>query len=148
MHHTFYRSSTDLSRLPGTRIIDARHIFEGYDLNNGKLSDENGRVLRQWSNHFLGVIDKNGDYYAQKNGDNDGRRDGGAPLWGRYTWGDRAIWEKHFPIHHELYLSPKGTIFTFTREKHRYNGFNVDFDIILEFDKNGRQLQRYSLEPP
>ena len=32
----------------------------------------------------------------------------------------------------------------FTKEPHHYNTYNVHFDIILEFDKNGRLLQRYS----
>ncbi len=127
--------------MSGARIINSRRIFKGYDLFNGKLIDKNGLIVKKWSHGDLGIIDKNGDYYGGRGQDEQYYKEAS---WGRYTWDDKAIWEKHFHIHHELYLSPKGTIFTFTTETHNYNNFKVDFDIILEFDKNGNQLQRYS----
>jgi Arylsulfotransferase (ASST) len=136
LHHTFRTLSADHPHWPGARIIDPQHIFKGYSLYNGKLIDEKGRVVKRWSSAEFGTIDKNGDYY--------GHQKHGTPHWGRYTWDDKVIWEKPFPVHHEIYLSPKGTIFTFTTETHDYNNCKVDFDIILEFDKNGKQLQRFS----
>ena len=133
---SFSRLSAIHSHLLGTKIIDSQHMCQGYNLYNGKLIDEEGRIVKKWGHDYLGIIDNNGDYFAQEHWR--------APLWGRYTWNDKIIWEKHFPIHHELYLSPTGTIFTFTRKIHHYNNYKVNFDIILEFDKNGNQLQRYS----
>lgn len=135
LRHAFFESSDDRSHFSNTRIIDPQRMFKGYSLHSGKLIDENGRIVKQWSHDYLGIIDENGDYY--------GSTDNG-PSWGRYTWDDKVIWEKYFHIHHELYLSPKGTIFTFIQEAHDYNNYNVYWDVILEFDKNGKELQRFS----
>ncbi len=135
LSRTFDKRSAVHSHLLGARINDYQRMCKGYNLYDGKLINEKGKIIKQWSSYFLGIIDKNGDYYGGKFY---------RKQWGRYTWNDKVIWEKHFPIHHELYLSPQGTIFTFTTEIHRYNNFNVDFDIILEFDKNGKQLQCFS----
>ncbi len=124
--------------LSGAHIHDAMRIYDGYSLYEGKLIDMQGHVVKKWKNIFLGVIDpQTGDYYAQKSFE--------APLWGRYTWDDKVIWEKNFPIHHDLVLTPKGTIITFTKEVHQYQGRDVEFDVILEFDKEGALLTRFSL---
>ena len=139
LFYTLSKSSTVHSHLLNTNIIDSRRIFKGYNLDNGELSDEKGGIIKRWPDSKLDVIDKNGDYYAQRNG-----LDPKNSTWGRYTWDDKMIWEKHFLIHHELYLSPKGTIFTFSTDLHNYNDYKVDFDVILEYDKNGKELQRYS----
>lgn len=124
------------SHSTGAHILDFQRMSEGYSLFQGILINEKGRIVKQWSSFSLGILDKNGDYYGQQNDK--------APIWGRYTWDNRVIWEKHFLIHHQIYLSPKGTIFTFTKETHLYNNNKVDFDVILEFDKNGKELQRFS----
>lgn len=123
--------------ISGARIYDRSKISDGYNLFEGKLIDMEGNVVKQWSSLFLGVIDENGDYYAQKYFE--------APVWGRYTWDDEVIWEKDFPIHHEILLTSDDTIITFTKEVHSYNERAVEFDVILEFDKGGNVLQRYSL---
>ena len=128
-----------LSQSP--KFTDPQRTNKGYTLFEGTLYDENGRVIKRWSHGYLGIIDDNGDFYGNKEENTSNPN----PTWGRYTWDDKAIWEKHFFIHHELYLSPQGTIVTFIKEDKKYNNFNVDFDIILEFDKNGNELQRYSL---
>lgn len=131
----FYRTAHNPPQASGARVIDPQRMSQGYNFYDGQLIDEKGRVVKQWRNYFLGTIDHNGDYYGgqvyEKN-------------WGRYTWEGTPVWEKDFLIHHELYLSPAGTIFTFTTENHNYNNFKVDFDVILEFDKDGKELQRYS----
>lgn len=123
-------------KLSGVHMYDASRVEEGYNLFEGKLIDMQGKVVKQWSNIYLGVIDQNGDYYAQQSYE--------APKWGRYTWDDKIIWEKHFPIHHEILLTPQNTVITFTKEVHTYQGRAVEFDVILEFDKDGNELQRYS----
>jgi len=122
--------------LSGPHTLDPARVSPGYDLYEGKLMDNQGHVVKKWSSIYLGTIDKNGDYYAEKYFE--------APLWGRYTWDDKVVWEKHFPIHHELLLTPQGTIITFTKEVHQYNGRDVEFDVVLEYDKDGHELQRYS----
>ena len=122
----------------GAHILNALRMGQGYNLYEGKLIDMKGHVVKKWKSIFLGVIDpQTGDYYAEKYFE--------APVWGRYTWDDKVVWEKHFPIHHELVLTPKGTIITFTKEVHQYQGRDVEFDVILEFDKNGDLLDRFSL---
>ncbi len=123
-------------RLSGAHTLDAAKVSPGYDLYEGKLIDNEGRVLKQWSSISLGTLDTNGDYYAQKSFE--------APVWGRYTWDDKVVWEKDFPIHHEILLTPRNTLITFTKEVHDYNGRKVEFDVIVEFDKDGKELQRFS----
>jgi len=122
-----------------TKIIDPQGMFKGYSFYDGRLIDDLGKTVKKWSHGHLGTIDENGDYYGASHGE--GYQ---GHTWGRYTWDDKAVWQKHFFIHHEIYLSPQGTVFTFTQDVHDYNGYKVAFDVILEFDKNGRQLQRYS----
>lgn len=126
--------------LPAVNIIDPQRSFKGYDLSGGRLSDELGRTVKQWSRGHLGVIDENGDYYGAS-----GSSVYEGSVWGRYSWDDKLIWEKQAFVHHEIYLSPKGTIFTFTHDLHTYNGYKVAFDVILEYDKLGRELGRYAL---
>lgn len=125
------------AKLSGAHVINSSRMSPGYNLYEGKLMDHEGHVVKKWSSIYLGVLDKNGDYYAQKYFD--------APVWGRYTWDDKVVWEKNFPIHHEILLTPQDTVITFTKEVHEYRGRKVEFDVILEFDKDGRELQRYSL---
>jgi len=134
-------SSNYPSKLLGAHIFDFQRMSKGYSLYDGTLIDEKGRIIKKWANGYLGVIDKNGDYYGEYRNPKEFDKNS---VWGRYTWNDRVIWEKNFLIHHELYLSPKGTIFVFNYELHNYNAYKVNFDNILEFDKNGKQLQRYS----
>lgn len=62
--------------LSGARALNPSRVSPGYNLYEGKLVDMQGRPVRKWSSVYLGTIDKNGDYYAQKYFE--------APVWGRY----------------------------------------------------------------
>jgi len=136
--YLFYEPSHKFDpALSGAHTLDAERVYPGYNLYEGRLIDNDGNVVKKWSSLSLGVIDKNGDYYAQKYFE--------SPSWGRYTWDDKVIWEKYFPIHHEIIITPKDTLITFTKEVREYKGRKVEFDVILELDKNGRELQRFSL---
>ena len=135
LFHIFYEPSIAPfdAALSGAHIRDASRIYDGYNLYEGKLIDMHGQVVKKWKSIYLGVIDpQNGDYYAQKYYE--------APVWGRYTWDDKVIWEKNIPIHHDIVLTPKGTVITFTKEVHQYEGRDVEFDVILEFDRDGNLL--------
>jgi Arylsulfotransferase (ASST) len=140
LYHIFYEPAIapfDAS-LSGAHMHNASKIYDGYNLYEGKLIDMQGHVVKKWKSIYLGVIDpQTGDYYAEKYYE--------APVWGRYTWDDKVVWEKNFPIHHDIVLTPKGTVITFTKEVHQYMGRDVEFDVILEFDKNGNLLDRFSL---
>jgi hypothetical protein len=122
--------------LSGAHIYNINKIYPSYELYEGKLMDLNGNVIKKWNSTYLGVIDKNGDYYAQQYYE--------SPTWGRYSWNDSIIWEMKLPIHHEILLTPENTIITFTKEVHEYNGRKVEFDVILELDKNGTTIYRLS----
>jgi len=124
-------------KLSGAHVYDAEKIFPGYNLYEGKLIDNEGNLVKKWSSIYLGTIDKNGDYYAQKYFE--------APVWGRYTWDDKVIWEKEMPIHHQILLTPHDTVITFTKEVKDYKGRLVEFDVIVEFKKDGTEIDRYSL---
>ncbi len=140
LFHLFYEPAIPRfdASVSGAHILDAARMYPGYNLYEGKLIDMHGRLVKKWKEIYLGVIDpKTGDYYAEKYYE--------APLWGKYTWDDKVIWEKNFPIHHDIVLTPKGTVITFSKEVHEYQGRDVEFDVILEFDKNGQLLDRFSL---
>lgn len=138
--HIFYEPAIPPFN-PSPHLVQTHNTpqrYDGYNLYEGKLIDMQGHIVKKWKSIFLGVINpQTGDYYAEKYYE--------APLWGRYTWDDKVIWEKHFPIHHDIVLTPKGTIITFTKEVHQYQGRDVEFDVILEFDKDGNLLDRFSL---
>ena len=135
-HSTFHKPSGPYSHFSGVHIINPQRMSEGYNLYDGILIDNKGRIVKQWAMANYGILDNNGDFYAKLNGHH--------PTWGRYTWNDQVIWEKHFSIDHGIYLPAKGSVVVFTEEPHSYNNYQVNFDVILEFDKNGRQLQRYA----
>lgn len=124
------------STLSGTHIYNESKISPSYFLYEGKLIDIDGEQIHDWNNIYLGVIDKNGDYYAQEYYE--------SQKWGRYTWNDSVVWELNFPIHHEIVLTPEDTIITFTKETHNYNQRKVEFDVILELDKDGNILNKWS----
>ena len=108
----------------------------GYNLFDGKLMDMNGRLVKSWRSHYLSILLPDGRYLAQEHYESN--------RWGLYSWDDQVIWEKDIPIHHDIVMTPKGTILTFTKEVHSYKGRKVDFCVIVEYDMDGRQLQRYS----
>jgi hypothetical protein len=121
----------------GAHMIDASKAYNGYNLYEGKLIDMQGNIVHNWSRIYLGVIDQQGNYYAQKYYE--------ADTFGKYTWDDRVIWEKKIPIHHQILLN-SGKLYTMTKEVHMYNGRDVEFDVILVLNAtNGAELSRYSL---
>lgn len=129
----------------GVGIYDSQRIAPGYNIFSYGVFDIEGKVVKWW--HRNGVrcelplfaIDRDGDYYAKVSV---GKKKYG---WGRYTWSGEVVWEKDEGVHHEIILSPWDTVFTFGREVHEYKGRLVEFDIILEYDKNGKELSRFSL---
>lgn len=115
---------------------DRGEIADGFVHISGTLYDRDGKKVHTWGHHDMGTIDTNGDYYAQETAEEAG--------WRRLTWTNEVIWEKELRIHHEIALSPNNTVFCFTKEIHEYKGRKVGFDVILEFDKEGNQLQRFA----
>ena len=122
--------------LSGTHVYDSEKICEGYRLNDGNLIDIGGKKIREWKYKYLGGIDKNGDYYAQEYYE--------SPTWGRFDWQGNSIWISEIPIHHDIVLTPDKLI-TFTKEMHEYKGRKVDFCVILELDKTGNIIGRWSI---
>jgi len=108
----------------------------GYNLFDGKLIDMNGQLIKSWRSCYLGMLLPDGRYLAQEHYE--------SSRWGLYSWDDQVIWEKDLPIHHDIIITPQGTILTLTKEVHSYKGRDVDFCVIVEFDMNGYQQQRYS----
>lgn len=117
-------------------ILNTDQAYDGYTLVDGKLIDNDGLVVHEWPYWYLGVIDKNGDLYAQQQYE--------SMIFRRYSWDGDVIWEKELPIHHEILLTPQDTIIVLTKEVHEYNERNVEFDVILEMDKDGNILKRWS----
>lgn len=122
--------------LSGAHVRNPQKVSEGYNLWDGRLTDMEGRILKQWKSRYLGLILPDGRYVAQEYYE--------SPKWGMYSWNDEALWEQNVPIHHDIVLTPQNTILTFTKEMHPYKGRNVDFEVILEVDLQGRELFRWS----
>lgn len=117
-------------------MVNEDGASEGYTLVKGKLIDMDGAVVHEWPYWYLGVIDDNGDFYAQ--------REYESLEWGRYSWNGSVIWEKEMPIHHEILLTPQDTVIVLTKETHEYNERKVEFDVIVEFDKDGNFIGKWS----
>lgn len=120
----------------GVSAYDPAGTQGGYNLFDGKLIDMNGRLVKAWRSCYLSMLLPDGRYLAQEYYE--------SPRWGLYSWDDRVIWEKDVPIHHDIAVTPQGTILTFTKEVHPYKGRDVDFCVIVEYDMDGHQQQRYS----
>ena len=93
-------------------------------------------MIKSWRSNYLGLLLPDGRYLAQEHYE--------SKRWGLYTWDDQVIWEKDLPIHHDIVITPHGTILTLTKEMHPYKGRKVDFCVVVEFDMAGNELQRYS----
>ena len=122
--------------LSGAHSYDPEKISPGYSLFDGRLIDAEGHVVKTWKARYLGLILPDTRYVAQEYYE--------SKRWGMYTWDDRVIWEKDVPIHHDIVLTPSGTILTFTKEMHPYRGRRVDFCVIAEYDLGGREISRWS----
>jgi len=109
--------------------------YNGYTLVEGDLITNDGIIINSWPYWYLGSIDTNGDFYAQQHYE--------SAIWGRYTWNGTKIWEIDMPIHHEILLEGD-RIYVLTKEVQQYNERNVEFDVIVELDKNGTILSNWS----
>ena len=116
--------------------LNTDKAYDGYTLIEGKVIGMDGTVVHEWPTWYLGVIDENGDFYAQQEYE--------SSTWGRYSWNGSVIWEKELPIHHEIVLTPQDTIIILTKKVHEYKGRNVEFDVILEFNKSGEIMKKWS----
>ena len=120
----------------GVSVYDPSATEGGYNLVDGKLIDMDGRLIKTWRSRYLSLLLPDGRYLAQEHYES--RR------WGLYSWDDQAIWEKETPIHHDIIVTPHNTILTFNKEVHSYKGRDVDFCVIVEYDMDGHEQQRYS----
>ncbi len=123
-------------QLSGVSSYDTSKAVAGYNLFDGQLMDMHGQVIKTWRANYLSLLLPDGRYLAQK--------DYESQQWGLYSWNDQIIWQNNTPIHHDIVLTPNNTLLTFSKEMHPYKGRNVDFCVILEFNLNGQELQRYS----
>jgi hypothetical protein len=122
--------------LSGAHQRAAGKISPGYNLVDGVLIDVEGCVIKNWKSRYLGILLPGGRYVAQERYE--------SRKWGMYTFDDKTLWEMDFPIHHDIVLTPAGTIITLTKEMHEYKGRKVDFCVVVEFDLEGRELSRWS----
>ena len=123
-------------KLSGVRACDPGRYSPGYNLFDGRLIDQNGKLLKSWKYRYLSTLLPDGRYLAQEYYE--------SPRWGLFSWDDKPIWISEVPIHHDICLTPQNTILTFTKEMHEYKGRKVDFCAIVEFDMQGREIYRWS----
>ena len=123
-------------RLSGARSHEPSLYDPGYNLFDGKLIDKDGKLLKSWQFRYLSVLLPDGRYLAQESYE--------SPRWGMFSWEDKPVWIDETPIHHDICLTPRHTILTFTKEMRPYKGRDVDFCAIVEFDMQGREIFRFS----
>jgi hypothetical protein len=136
IYHFFFTKPVFDESLSGAHFYNSSRVLPGYNLYEGKLIDMNGNLINNWSSIYLGVLDSEGNYYAQQYYE--------SLIWGKYGWNGSVIWEKEIPIHHEIILN-ENSVLTLTKKAVEYNGRKVEFDVILEFDKNGTFKSSFSL---
>lgn len=123
-------------QLSGAHLRVPSKIAPGCNLFDGRLIDREGRILKSWKSRYLSLILPDGRYVAQESYE--------SLKWGMYTWDDQMIWENRVPIHHDIFGTPHNTLFTLTKEMHPYKGRNVDFCVVVEFNLEGQELNRWS----
>jgi hypothetical protein len=122
--------------LSGARSLDRSRVSEGVNLFDGRLMDMDGKILKTWNSAYLSLLLPDGRYAAQASYE--------SKRWGLYTWDDEVVWEKDFAIHHDIALTSRGNLLTLTKEARPYKGRLVDFCVIVEFDPEGRETDRWS----
>ncbi len=120
--------------LSGVHMYDKKKVCRCDRLFDGFLIDWKGSVKQEYSFKYLSVFCEKG-YLAQ--------REYESKEFGLFTKKNKKIWSKKIPIHHDIFPQTK-SFFTFTKETKKYKGRVVDFDIIIEFDYKGKELQRWS----
>ena len=123
-------------KLSGAHMHEPSLYCPGYNLFDGTLADRDGKLLKSWKFRYLSTLLPDGHYLAQEHYE--------SPRWGMFTWDDKPVWISEVPIHHDICLTPLGTILTFTKEMQVYKGRKVDFCVIVEFDMQGREIFRFS----
>lgn len=120
----------------GTHIHNRKLVCPGYRLYDGQLIDIDGKEMRQWEYGYLSTF-MDGLYLAQKGYEQKG--------WGMFSLDGKKKWGKNDAIHHDIQITKKNTIITFTKECHDYKNRKVDFDVIMEYNKKGKLINRFSL---
>lgn len=124
-------------KLSGVKVFNMLKVQAGLRNYQGKFIDSiSGEEKYNFEYGYLGVLN-NGFYYAQKEYE--------EKSWGKFNLDGSSVWIKDEPIHHELIISEKNTIYTFIRETKMYKGRDVDFDVVVEYSQDGKELSRFSM---
>jgi hypothetical protein len=127
--HTENKADASKSRVT---IYEKGKFFDGYNLVEGELIDMEGNVIKKMPGFAINIIDENGDIYCRRNS-----------TLQRFDWQLNKIWDS-VKIHHDIFLTSRNTILTASKEIREYHGRKVEFDVILEFDKDGSEVGRWS----
>ncbi len=79
--------------LSGVHIHNEKESSPGLNLFDGKLMNNEGRIIKEFKYKYLGKIYKK-NYYAQEKYE--------GKTWGKFDLNDKPIWTKNLPIHHEI----------------------------------------------
>ena len=124
-------------KISGIKVFNMLKVQTGLRNYQSKFIDSvTGKLKYDFEYAYLGVLN-NGFYYAQKGYE--------EKSWGKFNLDGSSVWIKDEPIHHELFISEKNTIFTFIRETKMYKGRDVDFDVVVEYSQDGKELSRFSM---
>lgn len=121
----------------GVVLHNRDKAYQGYNLYQGLLMDMDGNVVHSFSNKHLGVIFEDGRYAGQ--------RRKGRNITGFYRWDSMPIWERgDILIHHDITPTSNGRFLTLGKHVVILNNRSVEFDVIIEFDEEGRALSSWS----
>jgi len=117
----------------GVVINKPDKTWKGYNLVGDKLLSMNGKRLKSMPRSKLNIMNNEGQFLSIR-----------KETLCLFDWDLNNIWEKDLILHHEISLTSSGTILTTTKEVQTYNKRRVEFDVILELDHEGNELQRWS----
>jgi hypothetical protein len=117
----------------GVIIYNPNKTWDGYNLVGNDLLAMDGTPIKSLPPSILNIMTKEAHFLSILN-----------QSLCLFDWELDKAWEKDLLLHHEISLTSKSTILTTTKEVQTYNNRLVEFDVILELDHDGNELQRWS----
>jgi len=132
----------------GVVIYRPDQVYSGYNMYCCEicpgmiLMDMGGKVVHRWGNPDgevrkwqYAIMLPNGDAVAIRKDDN---------CLVRIDWHSRVVWKKAVMCHHDLSVSPDGTLYVLARERRNYRDLLVEFPSILHLTAFGAGIDKWS----
>ncbi len=118
----------------GVILHDRSRTASGYREQRGVLIDDRGNVAFRLHTQGTSIVTEDGTVYSLSQ----------KKALIKQTWLGETVWKQELPVHHDLTLTPTGTILIPSKEVRQYQGRKVEFDLVVEFSEAGVELTRWS----